>query len=71
MMKKLISLLISLFSCFVAFAQDKQAEMADVLRENGKIYNVVAVLGIILVGLFVYLILTERKLAKIESQLKK
>ena len=70
MNKKIVCLLLSLFTFITAFAQDKEAEMADVLRENGKIYNVVAVLGIILVGLFVYLILTERKLAKIEAQLR-
>ena len=53
------------------FAQDKEAEMADVMRSNGKIYTVVAVLGIILAGLFVYLFMTERKLSKLENQLKK
>ena len=53
------------------FAQDKEAEMADVMRSNGKIYTVVAVLGIILVGLFVYLFISERRLAKLEDRLKK
>jgi hypothetical protein len=53
------------------FAQDKEAEMADLLRQSGKIYTVVAVLGIILAGLLAYLILTERRLAKLEKQLNK
>lgn len=71
MTKKISLLLLSLFAFITSFAQDKEAEMADVLRSNGKIYTVVGVLGIVLAGLFVYLILTERKLAKIEAQLKK
>ena len=32
------------------------APMADVLRENGKIYVVVLVLGIVLTGIFLYLL---------------
>lgn len=71
MTKKFFLLLFSLFAFITAFAQDKEAEMADVLRSNGKIYTVVGVLGIVLAGLFVYLLLTERKLAKIEAQLKR
>ncbi|HAR19046.1 MAG TPA: CcmD family protein [Cytophagales bacterium] len=51
-------------------AQDPGAEMADVLRSNGKIFTVVAVVGIVLVGLFVYLFFTERRLAKLENRLK-
>jgi CcmD family protein len=50
-------------------AQDTGAEMADVLRTNGKIYTVVAVVGIVLVGLFLYLFLTERRLTKLENRL--
>jgi CcmD family protein len=57
-----------LFSLPLA-AQDNGAEMADVLRSNGKIYTVVAVVGIVLVGLFVYLFLTERRLTKLENRL--
>jgi CcmD family protein len=57
-----------LLSCNV-FAQNSEPEMADVLRESGKIYTVVAVLGIILTGLFVYLFLTERKLSKLEKKI--
>jgi CcmD family protein len=68
---RLVSLL-----CFVLFslpmmAQDKEAEMADVFRAEGKIYTVVAVLAIVLTGLFVYLFLTERRLANLEKQVKK
>ena len=67
--RKLVSILGLLLLSFTAFSQDaNQPEMADVLRSNGKIYTVVAVLGIVLAGMFVYLFLTERKLSKLEKQ---
>lgn len=46
------------------------APMADALRENGKIYVVVIVLGIVLTGLFIYLINLDRKVRKIESEVQ-
>lgn len=51
-----------------AFAQDK-VEMADTMRSNGKIYVVVAVCLIILVGLFLYVMSLDRKLRKLEKEL--
>lgn len=48
------------------FAQDN--EMADVMRTNGKIYVVVGVLLIILVGIIVYLISLDRKIQRIEKE---
>lgn len=69
--RKLVSILGLLLLSFTAFSQDtNQPEMADVLRSNGKIYTVVAVLGIVLAGMFVYLFLTERNLSKLEKQVK-
>jgi CcmD family protein len=50
---------------------EPQVEMADMFRENGKIYIVVAVVLIVLLGIFVYLFMLEKKLAKIENELKK
>ncbi|HEY0740036.1 MAG TPA: CcmD family protein [Chryseosolibacter sp.] len=70
-MKRIISL-IAFFTAFLtqqaAFAQD--AEMADGMRANGKIYVVVAIILIVLVGLIIYLFLTDRKLTRIERQLQ-
>lgn len=69
--RRLGSILGFLLLSFATFSQDvNQPEMADLLRSNGKIYTVVAVLGIVLSGLFVYLFLTERKLSKLEKQVK-
>ncbi len=46
-------------------------EMADNFREDGKIYVVVAVVCAILVGIFVYLIGIDRKVSKLEKEIKK
>ena len=44
-------------------------EMADALRKSGKIYMVVAVLIIILSGMFLYLISIDRKIGRVEKEL--
>lgn len=49
-----------------AFAQ-QPVEMADTMRSNGKIYVVVAVVLVILAGLFVYLFSLDRKVSKLEK----
>lgn len=41
-------------------------EMADTFRQDGKIYVVVAVLSIILIGIFAYLFKIEKDLKKVE-----
>lgn len=43
-------------------------EMATLMRSNGKIYIVVAVLATILLGLLLYLIRIDRKVSKLEKQ---
>lgn len=45
-------------------------EMSDVMHSNGKIYVVVGVLAIVLIGLIIYLYALDRKLTKIEKRLK-
>jgi CcmD family protein len=54
----------------IAAAQTDTVEMADTLRANGKIYNVVAVLGIVFIGIALYLFYIDRKVKKIEDKLK-
>lgn len=65
-MKKTAALAFSLFITGICFAQ-KQTEMADVMRDNGKIYTVVAVCLTILFGLFAYVFSIDRKLSKKEK----
>ena len=44
-------------------------EMADALRKSGKIYIVVAVLIIILGGMFLYIISIDRKIGRVEKEI--
>ena len=60
-------LLIALIIPFFSFAQEKP-EMADAMRSNGKIYVVVAVCLTILIGLFIYVFLIDRKISKSEKE---
>jgi CcmD family protein len=45
-------------------------EMADGMRSDGKIYVVVGVLVIILIGLFGYLISIDRKISRVEKRIE-
>ena len=56
----------------LAFAQTTEANpaMADDLRASGKIYVVVAVVAIIVAGLLAYLISLDRKVSRLEKEMK-
>ena len=73
-MKKLISALFLIFFYMIVFAQgganDEPPRMADAMRNNGKIYVVVAVVVTILIGLFIYLITVDRKVSRLEKNSK-
>jgi CcmD family protein len=45
-------------------------EMADILRQSGKIYVVIAVLVIIFLSIAVYLFLQDKKIKELENKLK-
>ncbi len=47
---------------------NKSVDMADMMRENGKIYVVVGVIVIIFLGITFYAIRIDRKLSKIEGE---
>ena len=68
-MNKYITHLLLFFFLIVSFAANAQdAEMADKFRADGKIYVVIAVFAIILIGLFVYVFLLDRKIGKLEKE---
>jgi CcmD family protein len=67
-LKKIISLLPLLLISLIGFSQDKKTGMADLLRSNGKIYVVVTVVVIILIGLILYLFRLDRKMSKLEKE---
>lgn len=46
------------------------AEMADVMRSEGKIYVVVAIMLVILIGLLFFLYRMDRKITDLEKKIK-
>lgn len=70
MIKKILFSLSLLLFHGLLFAQDKtDVSMADEMRRNGKIYVVVAVLLLILLGLILYLVRLDRKITKLEKNI--
>ncbi len=68
-MKKYILLLLLTLSFVKTYSQE--IEMADTMRANGKIYVVVAVVTVVLIGIFLYLIKMDKKISSIEKELNK
>jgi CcmD family protein len=71
-MKK-ITLLFAILISMNLIAQDTQTttiEMADGLYQSGKIYVVVGVISIIFIGIVTYLIMLDRKISKLENEIK-
>jgi hypothetical protein len=71
-MKSKITILLALvLSSLQSLSQGSdEVEMADALRQDGKIYSVVFGLVVILTALIVLLIRVDRKLFRIEHDLK-
>lgn len=67
MIKKSALVCFSLLFCLLLKAQDTTVEMADAMRQNGKIYVVVAVVIALLIGLFLYLIRLDKKITDLEK----
>ena len=64
-MKKILS--IALFTLLTLFVNAQDGTMDDIMKENGKIYVVIAVMLTILAGLVLYLIRLDRKISKLEK----
>lgn len=71
MLNKIFTSLFFLFISVLLNAQENTniPEMADVMRSNGKIYVVVAVIIAIFIGIILYLIRLERKMDRLEQEL--
>lgn len=72
-MKKLLFILFLLIN-FVSHGQSPmqgtdEIEMADSLRQDGKIYVVVAVIILIFIGILIYLLALDKKIGKIERDI--
>ncbi|MEM8894107.1 MAG: CcmD family protein [Bacteroidota bacterium] len=66
-MKIVLSVIFALMS---NFAVAQSVEMADQFRSDGKIYVVIAVIGVLLAGFFIYLFVIDKKISKLEKSIK-
>jgi hypothetical protein len=64
---RLLFVVCGLLCSTMLFAQDNKPGMEDLMRSNGKIYVVVAVCLTILIGLFLYVFLLDRKISRLEK----
>ena len=62
--------LLNLFSFFIVkgFAQDPVGNDNGFMAQDGKIYVVMAVVIVIVLGLFIYLFSLDRKISKLEKK---
>ena len=69
MIRKIYATILLVFISFTAMAQSsgQQTEMADLMRSNGKIYVVTAVIITIFAGIVIYLVRIERKMNRLEE----
>lgn len=68
---KKLFLLVLLISAMDSFGQaNEKVEMADILREDGKIYTVVFGVVIILTAMIILLIRVDRNIFRVEKSLK-
>jgi len=73
MNKKVLGILlicISLLSQAQELMSVSEPQMADRLREDGKIYVVISVIAIIFLSLVAFLVYIERKVKRLEEKLK-
>ena len=68
-LKFLAAVLLLLLNSVTTMAATQPA-MADQMRAEGKIYVVVAIILIVLAGLFTYLFILDKKVNRLESMLR-
>lgn len=66
---KIVSIPFFLMMQFTLLAQRAEGDMADVFRSEGKIYVVIGVFVIIMVVLFIYLFMMDRKIRRLEDMM--
>ena len=66
--KKIVLLFSMLLASVISMAQEKEVQMADTMRSNGRIYVVVAVVLTILIGLILYVVRLDRKISRLEKE---
>lgn len=68
MRNSLKSLMLLALVALPFLSKAQAVEMADTLRNSGKIYIVVGVIAIIFIGIVVYLFTLDRRISKIEGK---
>ena len=63
-------LMLILLTALQVFAQAGEIEMADRLREDGKIWVVVGVILLIFTGVIIYLVRLDLKISRLEKQVR-
>ncbi|NVO31893.1 CcmD family protein [Hymenobacter lapidiphilus] len=66
----LLALLLPVWQALAQQAPGGQPEMAEAMRQNGKIYVVVVVIVVVLAGLLLFLISLDRKLSRLEKEVR-
>jgi uncharacterized membrane protein YcjF (UPF0283 family) len=67
-LKKIFLLALLIFISASVFAQNDKVQMADLMRSNGRIYVVVAVVVTILIGLILYVVRLDKKISRLEKE---
>ncbi|MFN8283897.1 MAG: CcmD family protein [Chitinophagales bacterium] len=70
-MSKKSAILILLFGTVSKMLNAQAISAVDTLSKSNKLYAVIAVLAVILMGIFIYLFTLERKIKRLEDELKK
>lgn len=65
MRQAILTFIFSISFAVTAFCQE--TEMADVMRSEGKIYVVLAVVLTIFAGIIIYLVRLDRKISRLEK----
>lgn len=66
-LNKITLLFAMLLVSTLSFAQNNYPATSEFMRSNGRIYVVVGVILIILIGLVLYLVRLDRKISKLEK----
>lgn len=69
-MKRFYSLITTLLFLFISNGLLAQTGSTDFMRSMGKMYVVVAVILTIFIGIVLFLVFLDRRLTKIENQIK-
>lgn len=69
-LKRIAAIILMAMITVMAKAQelDTTADSNSIMKSNGKIYVVMAVVIVIVLGLFLYLINLDRKISKLEKE---